>query len=337
MNEKINIFFACDSNYVMPLAVSLTSVFENNLKADLEIYILHSPLSETQKQILIDLARSYNQNIYLIQVSEHYFENAPIFAWSKAGYYRLLINEYLPKNLKKIIYFDCDTIINKPLNELYNLTFDGHYLIAAEENQPSYMTNLGLNPNDSYFQTGVMLIDLEKFRELVDYAKASEVIYKLKGKSFMIDEAVFNAIFYKKIKPLEQKYNNYYVTSFKRSRFNRLFNIEDKKMINETHVFHFINKPWNKFYSESCEKIWYKYLLLSPYKDLYNSRFGTFKYKILRTGIIKTFIGKISSQKHQIDVFIKRYLPEKIYSMLINFYIKNIKNELKRVPTITEL
>jgi len=330
--EKINILYACDLNYVMPLSVSLTSVFENNSANHLNVYILHSPLPDEEKQILINLAKSYNQNIYLIHVDEHYFEDAPIFTWAKTTYYRLLINEYIPKDLKKIIYLDCDTITNKPLNGLYNLDFDGCHLIAAEEKQPAFMIRLGLNPKDSYFQTGVMLIDLEKFRELVYYEKVSEIISKLGKEMHLLDEAVLNIIFYKKIKPLEQKYNNYFVTNFKINKYNRLFNIVDKKMIDETHIFHFTNKPWNKLYTESCEKIWYKYLLLSPYKDLYRERYNTFKYRLLRTGILKSIVSKITNQESQIDLLMKRYLPEKLREELKKFYFKKIKNEISRVP-----
>ena len=129
-----------------------------------------------------------------------------------------------------------------------------------------------------------------------------------------------------KIKTIKEKYNNYHITNFNAKNLNRIFNYTNKKEIDHTSIFHYATgKPWNNLFSGSCEDIWYKYLLLSPYSYLYKEKFGRLKYKILRSGLIKYFLFLYIHITPFIDNFFKVLLPKKIFFHLKSFYRKNIK------------
>src|ERR1035437_7017983 len=266
MKETMNILFACDTNYAMPLAVCITSVFENNKSNIIHVFVLYSSLTEKQKEIFNNLAKSYNQNISLIQVEEHYFSTAPTLRWSKEAYYRLLISELLPKNIDKLLYLDCDIIVNKPLNDLYDQDL-GEYYISALRTEVKYTDfgkRLGLSPEGYYYQSGVILFNLKKCRSILSYEKASKILNELNEKIIAVDQDVMNVMFYGKIKDLDKKYNNDEITNYNRNNSDRFFNRLDKKIIDNTVIFHYAaGKPWNNLFSGSCEDIWYKYLLLS--------------------------------------------------------------------------
>jgi lipopolysaccharide biosynthesis glycosyltransferase len=323
----MNILFACDLNYVIPLTVCLTSIFENNSKNDICIYLLHSPILDIQKEILTNLAKSYNQKINLIQIADRYFSTTPTLRWSKEMYYRLLINEVLPKNIDKILYLDCDIIVNKPLNELYELDLTTNYLAALEEiNNQSSRVRLGLNQTGSYFQSSVILFDLNKCRDSLDYEKITKIINILDKNLITPDQDVLNVLFDGKIIPLDQKFNNCKITNFQGENSNRLLNQTDKKQIDETYIFHYATgKPWNNIYSGSCEDMWYKYLLLSPYRDLYYKKYNKLKYKILRTGLVKTLFYQYINITPRINNLAQKILPNNAYNRFKGFYRKNIK------------
>lgn len=42
---------------------------------------------------------------------------------SKTTYFRLFMAEILPENLEKILYLDCDTMVTKTLDELFDFLF----------------------------------------------------------------------------------------------------------------------------------------------------------------------------------------------------------------------
>ncbi len=323
----MNFLFACDTNYALPLTVCLTSLFENNKSEKITVFILFSFLTENQKNILINLANYYKQDLSLIKVSEFYFKDAPTLRWSKEAYYRLLIKELLPKEIDRIIYMDCDTIVNKNLRELYLLDLKEYYLSALKEkNSEGPRDRLGLNTDGNYFQTGVILFDLNKCRTILNYEIADILIKKVGNKLLVVDQDIINIIFDGKIKYLNPKYNNCEITNFYGNIFYRLLNKINQKDLNETSILHYsTGKPWNNLFSGSCEEIWNKYLLLSPYKDLYERKYGKLKYKLLRTGLMKVLFYEYIHITPFINEVGKKLFSDRLYSKLKMYYRRNIK------------
>lgn len=328
MKPLINILFSCDTNYAMPMTVCITSIFENNKENQVNIYVLYSSLSEQQKEILINLAEKYKQKMELIAVPDHYFSTAPTLRWTKETYYRLLVTDLLPQELERIIYLDCDTIVNKNLNTLYQQDL-GENFIGATKTEMKYSDfgpRLNLKDFDYYYQCGVILFDINKCRKTLNYKKVEEIIKFLGDRLLVVDQDIINVIFYKKIKEFPIKFNNDEITNYYRSNFNRLFNKKNDKLINETIVFHYAaGKPWNNIFPGSCEDVWYTYLKLSPYKDLYYKKYNTVKYKILRTNLMKIFFHEYTHITPYINKIFFVLFPISFYNKLKAFYRKKIK------------
>lgn len=327
MKPLINILFSCDTNYAMPMTVCITSIFENNKQNRVDIYIVYSSLSTEQKDILVSLAETYSQKIYLIPVPDHYFNTAPTLRWTKEAYYRLLINELLPPGLKRIIYIDCDTIVNNSLLDLFNLNFDKYCIYALPEEQNFvHRKRLGINELGEYYQSGVLLFDLDKCREIINYKKTLESINLLGDKLKVVDQDIINLVFDGKIKNLDKKFNNCEITNFEKNNFKRLFNIVNKEELEKTIILHYAtSKPWNNLFSGSCEELWYKYLKISPYKFLYYEKYNNIKYKVLRLGIFRLLFFYYIHYNYLIDETLSKILPSEVFMLLKKYYRKNIK------------
>ena len=123
MKERYNILCATDDNYVPYCGIMLTSLFENNKELKLYIYILAEHLSDRSRNEFATLARNYNQKIEIITVNNDTLKDCPIRIGdyvSIATYYRLLAPILLPSEIDKVLYLDCDIIINDNISELYN-------------------------------------------------------------------------------------------------------------------------------------------------------------------------------------------------------------------------
>ncbi len=83
--------------------------------------------------------------------------------------YRLFLQEIVPCD--KLVYLDCDIVVNMDLAELYELDLQNHHMAAVEEpnlTRKDIVQGLHAFPRmpEKYFNAGVLLMDLKKIREL---------------------------------------------------------------------------------------------------------------------------------------------------------------------------
>ncbi|XP_057507983.1 probable galacturonosyltransferase-like 3 [Actinidia eriantha] len=94
------------------------------------------------------------------------------------NYARIYLADLLPASVRRIIYFDSDLIVVDDVAKLWSIDLKSHILGAPEychANFTSYFTpnfwsipkfsSIFNNRNPCYFNTGVMVIDLEKWRQ----------------------------------------------------------------------------------------------------------------------------------------------------------------------------
>lgn len=116
MKTTINILCATDKNYSALCGIMLTSLFDNNKESDFCIYMLTDGIYQDDQQRFEQLAIENNAKFKIIQIKISDFLNCPIWPGdhlSIAAYYRLMVSDLLPKDVTKILYLDCDIIVNE--------------------------------------------------------------------------------------------------------------------------------------------------------------------------------------------------------------------------------
>lgn len=170
--KEIPIFFASDDNYVPLLSVAIKSLLTNASKEYIyKIYVLTTDMSMDKREKIaamatenstiefVALAKELDKVNYLFRLRDYY---------SKETYYRFFIPDLFPK-YKKVIYLDCDIVVNGDISELYNIDLGNNYVAGAPEEvftlHPNFMDYprkaLGIEPED-YFNAGVMLLNTER-------------------------------------------------------------------------------------------------------------------------------------------------------------------------------
>ena len=192
----IPIVFSINDNYAYPLIVLLTSILYNSSQQTFFIfYILISPdVKEDKLKKISGLKEKYknfkNVSIYMGEKFTKYISGGYKTA---AVYYRLAISDLLI-DVDKIIYLDTDTIVHKDLNDLYNINMGKYYYMGFPGVD---LINIEFNGTRNFINSGVMLINLKKLRE-INSSKLFEDYY-LKYGTKKVDEYLINAVFYDKI------------------------------------------------------------------------------------------------------------------------------------------
>ena len=161
--EKINVCLACDDRYAKYAGVVIASVLSNaNTDDVLSIYILDGGISNKNKEKLLELLKLRNFSINFITIDNGLFKDYTKVKThsyiSLPSYYRLKLASILPE-VDKIIYLDCDVIVNTSLKELFNSDLKDNPIGGIND-----ISKKKVKKNPSYVNAGVLLMDLNKIR-----------------------------------------------------------------------------------------------------------------------------------------------------------------------------
>ncbi|MBQ3551206.1 MAG: glycosyltransferase family 8 protein [Clostridia bacterium] len=175
MCKEIPVFFSTDDNYVPYLDVAINSLITNASKEyKYRIIVLNTGLCP-ENMAKVKLNECPWASIEFIDISgkiegiSSYFKN--VYHFSIVTYYRLFIASLFPQ-YDKIVYLDCDLVVQGDISELYETDLGNNILGAVSDqfvcNTPEFREYaekaIGVDP-DTYFNAGVLVISLEQFRK----------------------------------------------------------------------------------------------------------------------------------------------------------------------------
>ena len=208
----IRVVYACDDNYAMLAGVSIASLLEHcGGDTELTVCVLCCEVSEENMARLRAVADGYRQRIVLVdadeairKLCEQYID---VQRWSLAAYARLLTPELLP-DLERVLYLDCDTLVVDDVAQLWNTSL-GTASCAAVSEQTSglHKKNVRLAKAEPYYNSGVMLIDLDRWRAEDIIPRFAGCIRRHKGLVPYVDQGCVNEVCRGDILTLPVRYN----------------------------------------------------------------------------------------------------------------------------------
>ena len=285
-DRDLHVVYASDDRFAEILGVSLTSLYENNKGMEqIYVYVLDSRISEKNKKKLESVSTRYERNdiqwIPAKDISEELNMEISVDRGSLSQYARLFVSSVLPADLERVLYLDCDIIINQPLDELWNLDMHRKTIAALKDAFSKwYRMNIDLKPKDIMFNSGVMLIDLKRWKEQKVEKRLMKFIASKNGKIQQGDQGALNAVLSHDIYCFEPRFNSvtiYYDFSYEEMLVYRKppeFYTEEqvKAAVDNPVIIHFTTsflsrRPWLKGCEHRYVGEWMKYKDLSPWND----------------------------------------------------------------------
>lgn len=276
----MNILCATDDKYAPYCGVMLTSLLANNKGYHINIYILCSEISHINEKRFHILETQYDCSIRIIRPDERFFEKCPIKDEdhiSRAAYYRIMCDSLLPSEITRILYLDCDIIVNTNISSLYYMDMGISNIVAACIDSYNTIHRKRLGLEHDYFCSGVMLFDLSGFRKGKCGQKCIEAINANPDKFIYHDQDALNIVLNDRVTYISPKWNmmsaflrhdktDLQMTDAYRSEIESVvFNDKDAFIIH----YEYLPKPWQKWVMmpHPFTKLWYHYRSISPWPD----------------------------------------------------------------------
>lgn len=290
--NNIPIVMACNDAYMKYTSVLLQSILENaNSKNNYDISILHNDISiETQNRALKNFNKA-NFSVRFVDVSAkiaQYGELKTNAHISVETYYRFLIPELFVHD--KVIYIDCDTVVENDIANLYEIDIENNYVGAVRdfdfiasnytpERQEVYkkeiLNYLNLKSFENYFQAGVLVLNLQEIRKNF---KTEEFINLVQKRNWIyMDQDILNLCFKNKVYYLPESWNvitlmekNSVRGQIIQERLPYQLSDDYNKSREAPNVVHFAGsyKPWYYKESDMAEIFWQYAQNTSYYTEL---------------------------------------------------------------------
>ncbi|MCU7551297.1 glycosyltransferase family 8 protein [Chitinophagaceae bacterium LB-8] len=274
MEKPINIALASDAEYLIHARVTLCSLFDSNKSRQFAIYLFTESVSHTEIDKIRELSDKYNNSFHVVQINKKLFEEFFISGHiSVATYYRLLIPEMLPTEVQKVLYLDTDIIIKKDIEELWKTDIQKYCLAAVDEKNVDHVQRLQLPTVNSYFNAGVLLINVPVWRQLEVTKRGLHLANKYKNQLLAHDQDILNMLLLDNWIPLSPKWNQ--------TEGHRL-----GKLIDDPTIIHFVGfKPWTIHCIHPYKNEYYHYYykmegFTKKIKDKYTHYLNAFKRRI---------------------------------------------------------
>lgn len=244
-----------DQHYVPQLQVMLTSLFINNPGEQFSLYLLHSAIPEKALAAVHRQCDAYKCSFYPVRVDNTLFQDAPATRqYPKEMYYRLLAPHLLPESVKRVLYLDPDTLIINSICPLWETELDGNLFAAAahtgKTELASNINQLRLGIEGDYYNSGVLLMDLEAGRREIQPETLFHYVAGHRKELVLPDQDVLNALYSKRILPLADVLWNYDARNYSAYllRSGGLYDLE--WVMQHTGILHFCGKekPWKPKY-----------------------------------------------------------------------------------------
>ena len=215
--KEIPVFFSTDDNYIPFLDVAIRSLIANASRDYLyRIIVLNTGLSpKSTAKVKENECEGFRIDFVDISkdVESIKARLKNVYHFSIVTYYRLFIASLFPQ-YDKIIYIDCDLVVMGDISKMYNVELGDNILGAVIEAYVSITPEfrdyariaVGVDP-DTYFNAGVLLMNLKAFRENEIEKKFVHLITEYDFDVLDPDQGYLNYLCYGKVHLLPNGWN----------------------------------------------------------------------------------------------------------------------------------
>jgi lipopolysaccharide biosynthesis glycosyltransferase len=264
---------ASDSRCALPLAVMLRTVVANlDPCSSVDVYAVDDGIDPADKA---RVQASLNDRVTLrwVRPCTSALGNLPM--WGRmpiTTYQKLTLGEWLPAEVEKVIWLDCDLLVLHDIAPLWCTDLGDRQMFAVPDQRVPFVSSrfgvaayreLGLAPEAKYFNAGVLLIDVGRWRRDDVAGRAAHYLKTYRDRVFFWDQEALNAVLAGQWGELDAAWNHHPTIDHLLGR-----EVPPKEgrgadgISHDIRIAHFSGnlKPWNSQGSSPYHTLYFRYL-----------------------------------------------------------------------------
>jgi lipopolysaccharide biosynthesis glycosyltransferase len=252
---------AANAGYALPLAVMLRSMLEHlPAGSSPDVFVLDDGLGDELRR---KVERSLPGQPRLRWIAPPPGRSGlPLWGRMPATTYcKLLVPRVLPVDLRRALWLDADLLVLADVTELWRQEVEGHAVLAVQDPFVPVLSSrlgvaaldeLGLPPHAPYFNAGVMLLNLERWRHDDVPGRADRYLRQYRERVIFHDQEALNVVLAGAWKALGGGWN--------RSVTAALLGLEEEN--GPAAILHYSGtlKPWQLPGRDHYHELYYGYL-----------------------------------------------------------------------------
>ena len=281
--DTANIIYASNDGYAGHLAASLYSLMDHNRNIrNMDIYVLSVGMCREYRERLSGIADRFHRGLYVVELGDlksRFDFDIDTRGFDISAMARLFAPQVLPETVTRALYLDCDTIVCQSIRPLYETDLGDCLvgMVMAPTVYEEMKASIGLQKDDPYYNSGVLLMDLGGWRREGVLGRLLDFYKSCQGRLFACDQDTINGALKGRIKTLPVKYN--YFTNYRYFRYATLCSLcgAYREVGEEAYreagkapaVIHYLGdeRPWIAGNHNHFRKLYEYYLAKTPWKD----------------------------------------------------------------------
>lgn len=256
-----------------------------NEECELSFHIYSDEVTAENRKKLQETEQELNKilpvKIFVHIVDNIIFAECAMWKGSYATFYKTVADRFLPREAERILFIDVDVLVVSDVRELIHYDLQGKTIAGVPERQVYTLTarkgtdTFNFENVFSYFNAGVIVIDLQRWRQNNCEQKVLEFLKKFNLNC--AEQDAFNAVLVDDVCHLPYKWNKKWSKSLHpkyayliAENFRRVSPQQEQwfwEGLKNPSLIHYSVRPWagDGFYVSKKDKEWYEY----PHLDLW--------------------------------------------------------------------
>ncbi len=270
-SQKVVVACTVDSGFAAPLAATLYSAARSTSRR-MRVYVAGVDLTSSDRERINHVCARAQVEVSWIDGSD---VHPDVFGLPKyrSRYLRVSLASLLPSDLDRVIYLDADTLVCRDLAPLFESEISNYALMAVRDFRIPYVSaplglknyqDLGISPDAPYFNSGVLLLNLNVWRKqnvekkIVDYYQAYGFQMTLH------DQEILNAVLHDQWGELDLRWNQQSVLfrpqAMPKSEFKSICMGRSEDLRLNPAIVHFTggSKPWTYCCLHPLRRDWHR-------------------------------------------------------------------------------